>query len=783
MKKIRCQAGWLISAILLSIQCRLIAEDGHLLAKDGEALYTITLAADAIPPEKTAAEQLQATLKEITGATFPITTEEAGEEPARPTIWVGAGPRVRTLLAEPDWEQLGRDGIRLKSVGEDLILAGGRPRGSLYAVFEFLEKAGGCRWWTETERSIPEQPVFKVARQDLRYAPPFVYREHFSSAMRQDPVFATILRENGHFQKQDAAWGGHEEILGFTHTFSKLLPVEKYFKEHPEWFSDPANGFKLCTATSRMPMRQSTQPCLSNAAVLDEVTRNAIAWLDERPDTRYLSITQNDSSGYCRCAECQAVIDAEGTPGGPLLKFVNAVAARIHDRYPEVLVETLAYNYSEKPPRTIRPADNVLIRFGSPTADVGHPLDSDWNKAARRNLKDWAERSHHLFAWHYVTNFRHLLYPHPNWATLSADLRFFAAQGVTGVFLQGDGYSDGVGDFTQLRTWLLGKLLWNPSQDQDALIGEFLAGYYGPAAPHLRRYLDGLQEAFLTTGKSLATFNTSLEFLTPEALRKLSEAFNAAEQAVAGLSPFELRVKRERLSLDLARLYQYHRLRRSVEPERLALIGVEDPAREMEHWIATAKGFGIRQYSEHDRFEDRIPHLRALFAPPVPLPDFANTWSEGDVIDLQPGVFSLIDRRKYSNLEEDTSASGGVAATIIGQTHQWAIQVPLEQFIADPGRWRVYAVARVGKVETVGNATEAKPDKVAFQCGIYNYAERQEVVSHDIAFSTVADGAYQRLDLGEHELSGGMYIWFAPIYNPAVSKLYVDRLILKRTGE
>ena len=213
------------------------------LARDGKSEYSIVLASDAIDAEKTAAAQLQQNLQKVTGATLPI-KEEAEVAADAPQILVGAGARVKTLLPRQDWNTLGHDGIVIKTVGKNLILAGGRPRGALYAVFEFLEKSAGVRWWTPTESTIPHRDILTVAPQNTVYISPFAYREHFANSVQSDPLFATRMRENGNYMHQGEELGGHYTILGFVHTFDLLLPPEKYFKEHPEWYSDPDNGGK-----------------------------------------------------------------------------------------------------------------------------------------------------------------------------------------------------------------------------------------------------------------------------------------------------------------------------------------------------------------------------------------------------------------------------------------------------------------------------------------------------------------------------------------------------------
>lgn len=445
------------------------------LAQNGKTHYVIALANDAIPAEKTAAEQLQQYLQQVTGAQFfiePETSVKAGT----PQILVGDGARVKALLPHQDWDSLGTDGIVIKTVGNNLILAGGRPRGTLYAVFQFLEDSVGCRWWTPPENAILHQSTLDVPSQNVIYMPPFNYREHYTNEVQADPVFATIMRENGNAQKQTAEWGGHYTILGFVHTFSKLLPPEKYFKDHPDWYSDPANGNKPCTVASKMPDAQATQLCVSNPAVVDELTKQALVLIATNPEAGYISISQNDNCNFCQDPADIALAEKEGSNEGPILNFVNQVAARIHQQYPDFLVETLAYSGTEKPPKNIRPGKNVLIRLAPLSSDFGHPLNSDWNAETRDNLHGWSKIAPQLFVWNYVTNFRANVMPHPDWLGLGPDLRFFAAYNVKGVFEQGDDYTNGVGDFVQLRAWLMGHLMWNPNLDQEKLTDEFFAG-------------------------------------------------------------------------------------------------------------------------------------------------------------------------------------------------------------------------------------------------------------------------------------------------------------------
>lgn len=667
------------------------------LAQNLKTSYGITLASDAIPAEKTAAEQLKKYLEQVTGATYEIRNELEGPAPDS-QIYIGAGPRVKALLPKQDWAALGNDGIVIKTVGKDLILAGGRPRGSLYAVFQFLEDEVGCKWWTPKENSIPQQRTLTVRPQTLTYVSPFSYREQYANSVREDSEFATIMRENGHHQTQSEAWGGHYDILGFVHTFSMLLPLEKYFKDHPEWYSDPANGSLPCTPTSKMPEEQQTDPDYSNPEVVNEVAKNALEWIMKSPKSGYISISQNDNSaGYCRCPKCAAIIAEEGSPAGPLIKFVNEVAAKIHEQYPNFLVETLAYNYSEQPPKNIKPAPNVIVRLAPINADFGHPYDSDWNQETRDRLVKWRDVSSQLFIWNYVTNFHGIMFPHPNWDGLAKDLRYFAANKVTGVFQQGDSYTNGVGDFVQLRDWLNGKLMWNPNLDQSKLTNEFLNGYYGAAGPFLRQYLDLTEKSFKAQNIKLPTKNSNLSFFTLDVMNQSVRLFDKAKEAVKHDDVLSSRVRRTRLSMELARLYRFNTLQRVAVASNVKLLGEADPNKALEEFIKTAQEYGAGMFSEGETFAAKIPSLRAMFTPPVELPEFAKQYPAHEVVDVQPEGYTFYQKGTLTELEKDPAASNGSAASMVGDTNEWAIQASLGRALDGfaEGKWHIYALARV----------------------------------------------------------------------------------------
>ena len=747
------------------------------LSHNGESRYVIALADDALPAEETAALQLQQYIREVTGAVLPVRRENEVASSA-PQILVGAGPRVRSLLPEQNWQQLGKDGIVLKSVGDKLILAGDRPRGTLYAVFQFLEDAVGCRWWSPEAKTIPRRPTLTIPPQDLVYAPPFPYREHYATSVQRDAVFATIMRQNGHHQLQTAEWGGHYNILGWVHTFDVLLPPAKYFKDHPEWYTDPENGAKPCTAASKMPVSQASQLCLSNPEVLEELTTQALALIETKPEAGYISISQNDNDNHCTCPQCSALVRREGSEAGPIINFVNQVAARIGERYPGFWVETLAYRRTVTPPKTLRPAGNVLVRLAPIGANFGYPLDSQSNAATRDNILQWSRIAPQLFVWNYVTNFNSTLMPHPNWTGLAKDLVFFSENKVEGVFEQGNAYTNNTGDFAPLRAWLIGKLMWNPQLDQASLTDEFLTGYYGAAAPHLKAYIAVIQEAFVRRKGALGTSSRNFSYLQLPDMNRATRLFDQAAKAVQGDAVLSERVRGERISLDLAWLLRYRVLKSAAAASGQEFLGPSDGPQALARFVKEAKRLGIEFWGEATPLEKQLPLIELQFRPLVPLPEFAKAFGEEDVIDIQELDFRMHERGKVTAFVDDPAASDKKASSIIGDTNAWAVQVEFNQTpLPDtPEKWHLYAYIRA-KLHPGASAAGG----VGLNAGIYDDTHvPAAITSQPIALQSLAGDNYHLVDLGVHAVRNSSYIWFAPQRNPNVEHFYIDRVILIR---
>ena len=427
---------------------------------------------------------------------------------------------------------------------------------------------------------------------NISYAPKLIYREaYYKDAF--DPLFATRMKCNGANENIPAEYGDHHRFMYFVHSFYPLIPPEKYFADHPEWFSE-IDGVRK---------HEGAQLCLTNDEMRKELTKNAIEALRNNPEARFISISQNDWTGFCTCAKCNQIVEDEGSQSGPIVRFVNLVAGEIEKEFPDVFVETLAYWYSRKPPKNVKPRHNVVIRLCTIECSFVHPLTAGQNRSLSDDMEGWSSIARQLFVWDYVTNFSSSILPHPNLRVLAPNIRFFVDNGTIGLFEQGDAYCT-AGDFVRIRNWVISHLMWNPSLDENQLIHEFLTGYYGEqATPFLLAYFDTVIDRAESTGIHIGCFReNSDDWLDYETLCRATAIFDraisAAEQESGKDSGFVRRLVRERLPLEHVWLKGYYTFRKHAEAKGEPFCGPDDPLEACVHFFDVCALYQVAAYRE-----------------------------------------------------------------------------------------------------------------------------------------------------------------------------------------
>ena len=136
------------------------------MAKEGRSGYTIVTSAEPDVAEQHAAEELQAFLKDICGAELAISRSSVDG----PMIYVRASTAAGDVLGGVPPRKLEHEEILIRTVGENLVLAGDGGRGAHYAVYTFLEDQLGCRWYATQRGQNPACQT--IPRTDTIRIPP-----------------------------------------------------------------------------------------------------------------------------------------------------------------------------------------------------------------------------------------------------------------------------------------------------------------------------------------------------------------------------------------------------------------------------------------------------------------------------------------------------------------------------------------------------------------------------------------------------------------------------------
>jgi hypothetical protein len=309
---------------------------------------------------------------------------------------------------------------------------------------------------------------------------------------------------------------------------------------------------------------------------------------------------------------------------------------------------------------------------------------------------------------------------------------------------------------------VIARVLWDPRLDQDALVAEFLKGYYGAAAPHLAGYLRLLEATYAAGRRG--------KFMTLEATLAGFRLFALAEKAVAGDPALLARVRRERFPLDYIWATEHRTLLRAARASGASLPGPESQLGA----VTALRDASVRTNTTY-RAEGQLARpwldswVETLEIAPGPPPSLSGV-PASRIVDMQERDLRLFNVGGWVDIADDQAASNRKAVRLRTDHVQWAVQA---QFPEDArGAVRVYVSMR---------AEGDRPDAVVASCGVYDSAKQQGLAQREVRLDEAPAGAYALIDLGAVVGSPDAYVWIAPAGPGSGARaVWVDRIILVR---
>lgn len=507
------------------------------IVKKGKPACCIVISEHPTPSARLSAFELQYHVLKMTGVELPIRndakpisgqkilvgdnrfTEELGFKGAEfvPQEYLIAFYPDTLVLLGRDWEdteakrcELGRPmncgntledtrhkidywqtvGMPERSQGEIELPGVYDDQGTCYAVYHFLEKFCGVRWYGPSSISIiiPTQSTLVVKGTDIRRLPALKYRDALWAGFWpfMEKQWGTVSRSEVFLFWRRLRLGG-EKWAG-NHTFHKQT-IQTVFTDPEYQAKGPGAGTQLCYTHPKL-IQQVSQMADD---FFNGIKNAPEGW---KAVGNYFAIVPDDNLKFCRCDRCQELIRSGrdmrtgqfsgGSISNYFFSFVNAVARELQKTHPNKYITTLAYWEYAFPPRGFEIEPNVSI------APCLHTCYYAIHKEIRENdmalYNAWLKQAKApIYLWNY--------YHHPMEAGLSGGFKCFpnimvheSAQmmkkfihdGIRGIFI--------CGEQDMLEGYVIAKIWDDPTQDVDAMLDEFFKLYFGNASEPMKQF-------------------------------------------------------------------------------------------------------------------------------------------------------------------------------------------------------------------------------------------------------------------------------------------------------
>ncbi len=662
----------------------------------------------------------------------------------------------------------------IKSVGDQIILNGGGTRGVLYATYHFLEDYCGIHWWSVVEDYVPKASSLTLNALDASGKPMLIYRDMYvSQAGPNHPLLRARVRLNGCDGTSALTELGGSFQYGLPahcHTFDLYFPAKEYLETHPEYFS-LRNG-------KRVGGQLTGQLCVTNPGMRKALLEKLMGYIKKSyddakannvPPPKVFDISKNDNHCKCECDNCRAEEEKYNT-SGVYVRFLNELAAEVAKAYPDAFLSTLAYFYTEEPPKGgVKAADNVIIRLCDTQTNQAASILEPCNKIYLDLLSQWKKHAKHLFIWDYAIVFGDGMTGLPfasEWHY--GDLfRTYHENNVSGVFWEHE--NPHMGDMYELKFFLEAKLMENPYLDVNKLIDTFMACFYGPAGEFVKQYrlrLDQLRKERNGVVKwfpSLASFN----YIGDDDILEFEALFDKAEAAVKDDDTLFRHVRQARCGLDRllcmrksrGGLYHGPALAQDAKFDVAAAI-----ARLEESWPAWA-----RQFPDGEKLAKEVGDIISKFDSASKMLPPPKEFKDRNYYDFYPETFH--NYSEVNKLVDEPSSPVGKALEVQSDTSEH-YKLPFELGYYDEGNKK-----------TLSNITYAKPLKKGYA---WYSGGKVKIPEMGYVFVTRAWTVSQRTwSIGS--LTGNEYEIFVsakftgPLYWPdekGESHIYIDRILL-----
>ncbi len=639
-------------------------------------------------------------------------------------------------------------GFLIKKYKEDIIIAGFDNSGLENGIYYFLEKYLDIKWLSENFIFFPQNPKNNISISSEKRTPDFLFREVFIKES-DDLDFSEANHLNGR--------SGHRT----KNISSYSIPV--YFLKPEKIISK-----KLFRKYSCSGQLNYTNSKLKKIYVkkLDKFLKK----IDTSKKT--IIVLQNrDINSYCKRGKNLRLIKAYKSTGAPYFLFVNDIAKKLKDKYPNVNFFISAYKSAEQAPENISFSDNVGIFISDIKTDLSKAINDKENKKFWKNFKKWTKVSNNIYLWHYIVNFSDYSMPFPIFKPTIRTIKVLKTfPQVKGVFLQG-AYNSYGSYMADLNIWIFSKYLFGTNKSFTELQNEFIDKFYGDASSYIKEFIQLIDKSYKKSKIPLYVKTPpNVPFLNLSTLMKAEQILNYAINSVSNNDLYLNNVKKLKFSIDTTILINQPYLKKEAKEKGIVEFNDTYLNEIKKDWKMEVKHFKIKKFSESISIKEIRKIL--LMNRPIPKPPKIvkrKNLKEGkDWFDFQEYTLKLC----CIKFVKDKDASDGVAVYMKGTQTDWGVQFDLS-YLPKSGKWDVYMSVKINPKKKL----LINDYKFAFFYGDSKGKKRFSFVKN------ASKDGYIDIKIGTYKRKLGETIWIRPPGNKAVKKLYVDRIFIIKADD
>ncbi len=527
---------------------QVVTETEKLLVKaDGTSDYAILIPSEGFTPtHQYAADEICLRVSEATGVALPIYRDgEVSIDANSNTKYISIG---NTKLAKEmgiedvTREKLTRNGFRIKSYKDAIVIVAPNPSGLLYGSYRFLENQIDYIYYAPTEIRVGDYVGKDLNLKFFNFEdwPDFLERNVFNYDTTSDPQNAARLYNNGYKATVGGGKYGEGTWWASLHDQSiclQIIDYNKYNAKHPTWYiggpvGEASTNPQVCYTTALytkdeypkggegewgwldIPAEEYASADAPHGLFWTFVYNLINNYIKVETDKSFFQLGMSDNSMFCNCKTCTDDLARFGGSRSALaFRFANAVADVVEawrqEFAPEreIYLTMFAYLSIVDPPTktekdkdgntiwvpldpSVVARDNIVVRY-APIQDfyLFPLLDEENNVASYNAMNGWKAIAKNFAVWDYRIGFNNMLAPFPQWMSNYDNIKAYYDYGYIDVFHQGC-RTFGNTSFVTVDNYVRSRLLWDVTLDYEALMGEAMDAYYDEASAFMKEYLE-----------------------------------------------------------------------------------------------------------------------------------------------------------------------------------------------------------------------------------------------------------------------------------------------------